>query len=303
MNTKRMSAMVTLMVLAMLTTMTVWAGNRDINREFDLSTGGTLVLDLSGADVTVAPGENGKVLLDARIRGSEKFLKDYEVDIDSSADRLAITARKRSKWGWSWGSTSVDFKLTVPRQLFTDIATSGGNLNVRGLEGEHRLRTSGGNVKIERMRGVMDVRTSGGNIAVTECAGPLKLDTSGGNVRVMNVTGGVEARTSGGDIRLLDVSGAIVARTSGGGITIDHYGPNEGMNARTSGGSIRLTVSPEFAGELHARTSGGTVDVEDVEIRLRGKIDRNEVQGAIGGGGPDVVLKTSGGDIRFNARR
>jgi hypothetical protein len=49
--------------------------------------------------------------------------------------------------------------------------------------------------------------------------------------------------------------------------------------------------------ELDARASGGGVD-SDVPVTVQGTQERDQVRGRIGGGGPALVLRSSGGGIR-----
>ena len=53
--------------------------------------------------------------------------------------------------------------------------------------------------------------------------------------------------------------------------------------------------------DLDARTSGGKVRF-DREVSIEGRIDPNHIQGAINGGGEELRVNTSGGQIRINLR-
>ena len=72
---------------------------------------------------------------------------------------------------------------------------------------------------------------------------------------------------------------------------------------QTSGGSIEAEFPEEAACNLDARTSGGRVEVES-ELNLTGRtqIRRGHIVGRINGGGPDLRLRTSGGNVRVRVR-
>ena len=65
----------------------------------------------------------------------------------------------------------------------------------------------------------------------------------------------------------------------------------------TSGGSIEAEFSEDARVDLDAKTSGGRVHVEQ-ELHFVGSIERGHVRGRINGGGPELRLKTSGGNVR-----
>ena len=52
--------------------------------------------------------------------------------------------------------------------------------------------------------------------------------------------------------------------------------------------------------ELDATTSGGRVELEP-EIQLTGRIQPGRVKGQVGGGGPELRLATSGGNVRVES--
>ena len=69
---------------------------------------------------------------------------------------------------------------------------------------------------------------------------------------------------------------------------------------RTSGGGITLTLIPDIAVDLEAKTSGGHVSTDfEVESTIQGKVPKNRLEGRINGGGPLLKLRTSGGSIRL----
>ena len=58
---------------------------------------------------------------------------------------------------------------------------------------------------------------------------------------------------------------------------------------------MKLTLDSACQVDLDARTSGGKVECE---LPVTGVIRPNRVEGKINGGGPNVLLRTSGGTIK-----
>ena len=50
--------------------------------------------------------------------------------------------------------------------------------------------------------------------------------------------------------------------------------------------------------DVNAKTSGGNVRCE-MPIMVQGLLGKNEVNGKINGGGPQLYLRTSGGSVRI----
>lgn len=131
----------------------------------------------------------------------------------------------------------------------------------------------------------------------------LQLSTSGGNITVTDTAGSISARTSGGNLQFEGVEGAVDANTSGGNIRASwSKPPSHDVVLKTSGGNVRVEV-PEHAGfELDASTSGGVVSTSGLEVsdRKRNK-NRSRLSGTVNDGGPSLILRTSGGNIRVAA--
>nr|WP_281285031.1 DUF4097 family beta strand repeat-containing protein [Colwellia demingiae] len=104
-------------------------------------------------------------------------------------------------------------------------------------------------------------------------------------------------KTSGGSLDLDNIIGKIDAHTSGGSIELKlPKNPTKDSKVKTSGGSITAHLAKNVAVNLSAKTSGGRVSSE---FTVDGKITKRSIKGTINGGGPELVLKTSGGSVRI----
>lgn len=282
---------------------------------FDVSPGDRLVLDTEWGEVHVATHDSNTV--DLVVEQAEAL------DLTHEQQNGALTIRGTRKEGGlvRWFLDRGDrptFRLTVPHRHDLSLRAAGGDIAVDDLDGELSARTSGGSVAIEEVTGSLEVETSGGSIRVAAAGGALTATTSGGAIALGPTAGDIEARTSGGSIRIEDASGRVAARTSGGSIAVSAAGPIE---ARTSGGSIRAWFREQPEGDSDLRTSGGDIEVvlpegvgvdvdaktsggrvvADLPVTVAGTLDRSALRGAIGGGGPRLRLRTSGGSIVLEA--
>lgn len=273
-------------------------------------------------------------------RGVQEALADFEVAFEHEGSDVHIEGtfkHGREHWRKKLNRLKIRFQVTVPQQYNVDLATSSGSISVADLDGEVRAKTSGGSLRFGNVKGRVTGRTSGGSIKLTSCGNPIDLKTSGGSIEVGDVAGEVKAETSGGSLRFGEIQGTIWGKTSGGNIKLaacrgDAQVETSGgsiilksvagaVNAKTSGGSIRavMTTQPEHDGNLHtsgggivvtlipdiavdveARTSGGRVSTDfPVMSVIQGKAPQNRLKGTINGGGPLLKLRTSGGNIQL----
>lgn len=206
-----------------------------------------------------------------------------------------------------------------------DLNTSGGSILVVDAKKSVVLKTSGGEIDVKNVAGPIEAYTSGGSIDLLDCDGNAELNTSGGDITVENVNGSLDAQTSGGDVEGLSINGRVIARTSGGDVKLlDIRGA---VRATTSAGDIDVEVTlTDFSKDhrIFLATSSGSIDLAipenmpasiTAEIRNNSRWNRYEITsdfplskssegsrrlrktGEINGGGDEILLETSGGDI------
>lgn len=267
----------------------------DFTQRVEARSGGTLDVDLRAGKLEIETHDLEEVRVDAYSR-SGLFGGAMKFSIQSDGTDVELDG----KGGWFTGDARV--RIRVPRKYSLEVRTGGGNVDIAAVAGSVEARTSGGRIILDGARGDVELRTSGGPIEVRNVVGELEARTSGGQIRVEEVDGEIDVETSGGPIWIYDVSGPVKAKTSGGSIEVRFAGRPEG-DIETSGGGI-VAELPEGEGiDLDARTSGGRVTLDSpVKIELRGDIDPNHVRGTINGGGPELKLRTSGGNVRVLVR-
>jgi hypothetical protein len=288
-----------------------------VRRTFPVHDGGTLILDTDVGNVHVVPGAGGVVVNITRHARSQKELDRVHLTLEQQGNDVHVGARyeQMSRW-FSWGNDlDMTFDVSVPARYNVELKTAGGSVKVGDLHGFVHARTSGGSVRVAHIDGAVDAHTSGGSVHLDGATGNAVLHTSGGSVVVGDVRGNLEIKSSGGSLNVHRVGGTILARTSGGGITISEAlgaidaessggpihatitgQPRGDSRLSTSGGGITVSLAPRVAVDLDAHSSGGGVN-SDVPITVMGKISDDALSGKVNGGGPRLVLRTSGGGI------
>lgn len=293
-----------------------------IEKSFDVGNGGTLRLDSDLGSVDISSHSDNKVIINVVLTAStsnehraNSIFDDFQVTIENSGSDVRIEGDMVDHRLWWNNRLKVRFNVTVPEDYNLDIDTSGGEINVADIRGRVILKTSGGNITLGQTDGEVNARTSGGMISLKGSTGDVVLRTSGGGIHIGKVGGDVAASTSGGSIDVDMVQGNLKASTSGGGLRFRNVNGNligrtsggsieaelsaqvsEPVELYTTGGSIRLEIPADFRATLAASTTGGRV-YTDLPVMIQGKISNTSLNGKINGGGPEVSLKTTGGNI------
>jgi hypothetical protein len=317
----------TLLVLALTSCAVLAATEEQTNKSFQVTPGGTLVVDVNFGSIEVSTNSSGAVAVSVWrkvTRGSaekeQKFLTENPVVFLQEGNTVTVRCRSNLKEKFNWFSgfgnhNEAKYTILVPALFSARLNTSGGGIAVSNLTGEVKADTSGGGLRFAHLHGSLNGDTSGGGIHVTDCEGPIKIHTSGGGIEVTGGSGSLDGDTSGGAITVKTFRGPVSMHTSGGGITVENAGGN--LKADTSGGSIQAVLVSPLPGNVDLYTSGGGVTVKvadttafnldaetsgggvscDLPVTVQGKMEHDRIKGPVNGGGPMVKLGTSGGGI------
>jgi hypothetical protein len=313
------------LVTALSLAATARAADDTIRKGFNVADGGTLRLKAGIGDITIVTGGKGvaiEVIRKADGRRGEERLREHKIEFQQSGNDVIIDGDTDKDTRWNgWFNLSDDYdvqwNIRVPSHYNVDVRTSGGSIDLGDIGGTTEAHTSGGGIKAGKLAGKSNLYTSGGGIRIAGATSEVIAHTSGGGIEVGDTTGNVEVKTSGGSITLSRVGGSVVAHTSGGGIRVDDA--MGAVDASTSGGSITARLSRQPRGDSRLATSGGSVTVSiaggvgveldahasgggvssDLPITVQGTQDEDSLRGRIGGGGPKLVLRSSGGGVRI----
>jgi len=304
--------------------------------------------ETSGGNISITGG-TGEAKIEVYVRPNngrnqlskeeieKRIAEDYEFSIGTADHKLTAIAKPKNRIGrFDWKrALSISFRIYVPRNVSTNLTTSGGNLDLAHLSGTQDFRTSGGNLHIDdltgKIKGVtsggnihlkdskddITLSTSGGNIDARNSSGKLKLTTSGGNVTLEELTGNIDAITSGGSVRGNVLSGELSAVTSGGNVTMSELSCS--LTAATSGGNITVSLK-ELGSFVKLSNSGGNINLDlpgnkGLDLRITGdkvkvnalnnfsgKIEDDSIDGKINGGGIPVTVRGNGGRVSLSIK-
>ena len=223
------------------------------------------------------------------VRDSTLYVK-FKYDRNNSWSLFGFFSRKPS--------VSVNITVSAPKTVAQKLNTSGGHIEAMQIDADIKASTSGGHLTFTEIAGNINANTSGGHIKAESIDGAVHLRTSGGHIKLDTIRGKADIRTSGGHLTLANMYGPAIAKTNGGHINAEFpEGINDNTNLRTSGGSVTAKLPSDQAFHLNASTSGGRVE-SDFPINIQGKLISSRAEGDVNGGGPNLDLHTSGGNVK-----
>jgi hypothetical protein len=212
---------------------------------------------------------------------------------------------------------SIDYDVTVPPQtrltshtgsgdqtisglqLPMTAKTGSGNVTVEHISAETRVSSGSGDLKINSIKGVLYADTGSGNIHAIDIAGDVFVNTGSGDVEVrQNAGGSVKAQTGSGNIRLHGVKGGLRADAGSGDIQAEGE-PTSDWRLGAGSGNITLKVPTQASFNIDARTSSGSLRLNNHQVATQGTLAKNHIQGKVGNGGVLLDIHTGSGDIEL----
>lgn len=292
-------------------------------KTFELNQPGSLITKSSGGGIDVSAHNEATVVIKLFVRKNGRILSptdpmaddildNFDLDISKNGTEIRAIVKRKSYFK-VWNNEGISLSILVPKEMSCNVSSSGGGVHISGVEGKHRFSSSGGGVRLENVGGRTEAKSSGGSVKVYHQKGEIEVSSSGGGVTVEDAHGNVYAHSSGGGVRLNDIYGDVEAGSSGGGVTVT--GEAGYVKAKSSGGSVHVNIAKLKKG-LYLQSSGGGVDATirngdklgmdldlhagRVHINLHnfsGSAEKDNVKGAMNGGGIPVYMHASGGNV------
>lgn len=198
-------------------------------------------------------------------------------------------------------NVSIDYAITVPADTKVQTHTGSGDQTMEGLQSDLKLESGSGDLQLRDVAGLVHLQTGSGDVK-GDVSGALRAQTGSGDIRLEDKgPGDVEVHTGSGNLELRGVNGSLRAEAGSGDITIE--GLQKGnWDLQTGSGNVNLRLPGNAAFNLDARTSSGTVVVDQpVTMTVQGQVqeERKSIVGTVGGGGPLLTVRTGSGDIHI----
>jgi len=239
--------------------------SEEFSRVLPLKSGGTFSLKNVNGSITITTWKEDKVDIKAlkTTKGDPDKLKEVKIEVEATTNSVSVNTifpKGRNI------RVSVNYEVKVPQ---------GVNLG--------KVRSTNGSVYITGPVGHTNASTTNGRIELDGAKGTISLSSTNGRIEAVNIRGELDADTTNGTIvlEMLSFEDTIKARTTNGSITL-RIGSLEKVNA-----------------DFSARTVNGSISL-DLPVTLKSmKKSRRSLEGQIGQGGPEILLRTTNGSIKI----
>ncbi|MDI1320980.1 MAG: DUF4097 family beta strand repeat-containing protein, partial [bacterium] len=206
----------------------------------------TLSLDLPWADIHITGVDGDTVTVESTLTqknaiptrpGGLRRLDD-EVSFELTEHDNTVTLRLAGDNPWA--GHDAEFKISVPRAMALNLKTdAGGDLVVKGVEGDIEVNNMNGEVQLEGVVGSAVINTMNGEVRAVYAKAPTKL------VSITSMNGEVDLRVPS------DTKANIRMRTHNGSILTD-FDENV-LKTKSEGGSKHGGYSYSYGSEGSAR--------------------------------------------------
>jgi hypothetical protein len=295
-----------------LAQMTQAAVERVVEKSFPAAAGVLLKIDTCQGVIRIEPSEDNQIHVLVRETmdvedeaAADRRLQDLDLRISQVEALVTVKTRYRRavRWAWeSWPPVALAYVVKVPRTCSVDLLTPEGDITVCALEGDIKVRTGNGAIFIGEVKGNVHATATRGDVSVTACTNELNVTAKSGNVTVGRVGGLTKISASGGLIEIQSASGNLRIDADGADIKARFMHPlTESSELRASGGDIEAVFDLRSACTLSAKASTfGAVKVKDLPLAIEaGKIGASSLTATLNGGGPKILISSSGGNVRL----
>jgi DUF4097 and DUF4098 domain-containing protein YvlB len=143
----------------------------------------------------------------------------------------------------------------------------------------HKSRHVDYDIKVPKGLNVT-LKTANGLINVQGVGGALTIEATNGDIEATGLGGGADVTAVNGRVQL--------------GIEKVH---NSGVRCKTTNGQIILTLPTTAKATLAAHVLHGVIQTENLSIATTDET-RQRLNATIGGGGPEIKLETTNGEVR-----
>jgi hypothetical protein len=231
--------------------------------------------------ITIQPGEANVIRVSAVKRGSfDSGRYTIEISQDSDGSVRVETRSNESMFGFLSHPPKVDYTLQVPQGVQVYASGISSSLNLKGLNGEFRLKTVSGEIDVADLSGPLKFNVVSGDITGSRLAGTLELKAVSGRVRLM------ESNFPNADAST--VSGDLILQTS---ISTGPY------HFSSVSGSVRMLVPADTRCNAELNSVSGSIRSSLPATTTR--LGHGSKIAQIQGGGAEVRLKSVSGGLYF----
>jgi DUF4097 and DUF4098 domain-containing protein YvlB len=279
-------------------------------------------VSVTGADVDAVQVKVIKTAYAVSQSQADQEVKTIKYTVEQNGNTITLKYELPKSMNLNDHVNTVDFEVTLPKEVTVDIVSSLGEVSVTSTQGNVDIKNDFGDVTIEDIEGALTVQTNSGEVnAISIVAGGENIDLRSdfGGVTLEKASGqDVILDSNSGTIKLSEVraKGDINTNTDFGNTSFEN-GSSDSLSVETNSGRVSLVkvrvgkeikVQDDFgdieldqasASSYDLHTSSGSITVSGAEGKLKAYTDFGGIKVE---NTQDVTLdlKTSSGTVEFS---
>ena len=315
------SAKIAIIIAGLLLVVGIYAGQAAEKAKFEakfdkvesLDKDGKVIITNFSGNVDVKSWDQAQVKINAlkvseakTLEKAKENIEKVTIEVTKTGNVLRIESKypERRMRREDDFSVRVDYQIWIPDKASAKIKCLSGNVGVENIGGMIEGDVTSGNLTVVKAAGDVDGKCMSGTIELRDVAGAVNLKGVSGNIIAEKIKGSFEAETTSGNINVRDISEAKSVRIKilSGNINYDGQILKDGKyEMEVMSGGIELRIPAASAFDLEAETFSGHIE-SDFAVTMSGRISKNDLRGAVNGGGASVHLKTFSGSVRLFKR-
>lgn len=191
-------------------------------------------------------------------------------------EKIEVTATRIAKAPTEEAAQTALKAFTIEESVTADGVSLDGT---RGMVGLNRSRSVSYEIKVPRTVNIT-IKGTNGDVDVDGITGVLRVETTNGRVVAARLGDGADISSVNGQIDLdFTTIGA------------------SGVRCKTTNGQIIVTIPTTAKATIAGRVANGIVHTENLTVQATEQSNRR-LDATIGGGGPEIRLETTNGEVR-----
>lgn len=197
-----------------------------------------------------------------------------------------------------------------------EIKSHNDNVVVEDISGMAKISNEFGNVEARRIAGALNIELRNGNVDVDEVKADTKISNAFGSISAKNIQGSLtsDSRMTSvdlshvennatidaqfGSVKLEDVKGSVSVENKNGDVEVRYVQPpRNNLKVTSKFGRVTVTLPPNSSFSIDARTRFASVSSDFPELESHNEAERNNLNGRVGSGGPELRIDNQNGDI------
>jgi hypothetical protein len=292
------------------------AAEREIRRTFSVTPGCELQVDAYRGNIVITESDRAEIEVVVGLEASAeteaeaaRMLDAVRLEFGQADNRVSVVARNPRESGlrFTWQEeqlVDLQFRIAVPRRCSVGLRVIHGSAEIGNLAGRMQVQIEHGGVSFRQIDGTVDVRLGEGDLVLARCSGAVTARLLRGRIWAGTIGGRAELRNATGDIEVMAVRHSIWADAQVGEVRVGFAPEMTGTSwVRVAAGNLHAGFHPRAACRVEASATWGRVNSTLPLAVEAGGSGQRSLTGRLGGGGPRLQLRASGGSVSLEESR